>query len=365
MIERVKNKTGIVPKHLVELQRFAQEKNCVIGIRPVDPLATGLIESGHPTKGLHVKGKSASWGPQAGLICKDQRYSKLEGRPLEIAEFNKKTLQCIEQRDAVAVPLTICPARLTKLLEDSVIRNLSSENSEGISAFSAQGPSGQIYSFSATRKWHGGESVYEITHEGQPIEVLAPCSGAKPLTADYDLFVFGPHISDLGPQDNLSIPDVTHRQFRERLKRYHSVPRDPYLIHDYWNKDSFYRSADRDIGICSTRIRDMIPELNKALVGDGEPVVHHGADSANPEADSTANYPATFFLPTTIGTFDKVCIINDSRELTQLIRQAKDNGYHIPVNPLWETEVRTVRSSSYDEARMRIDAMLKRRGSKP
>lgn len=59
-VEAVKDKTGMVAAHLIPLQQVARDHNCIIGIRPVDRLATELIESGHPTKGFHIKGKSAS-----------------------------------------------------------------------------------------------------------------------------------------------------------------------------------------------------------------------------------------------------------------------------------------------------------------
>jgi len=66
-VEQIRLQTGIVPAHLVPLQQLAQQYNVVIGIRPVDPLATDLIEAGHPTKDFHIKGKSASLG-SAGRI---------------------------------------------------------------------------------------------------------------------------------------------------------------------------------------------------------------------------------------------------------------------------------------------------------
>lgn len=70
---------GIVQSHLSILADLAEEHNVVFAFRPVNPLATQLLEQGYPTKGLNVKGKSADWGPMAGFIPVSQRFSKLAG----------------------------------------------------------------------------------------------------------------------------------------------------------------------------------------------------------------------------------------------------------------------------------------------
>ncbi|WP_233203122.1 CyaA/EF/ExoY family adenylyl cyclase toxin [Chitinimonas sp. BJB300] len=105
LAKNLKETVGILTHHLESLQQVAHTHNCIIGIRPVDKMATGLIEENHPTKGFHIKGKSASWGPQAGLICVDQRYSKLENTPNQIEKFSHQTQQCIKEGYAVSVPL--------------------------------------------------------------------------------------------------------------------------------------------------------------------------------------------------------------------------------------------------------------------
>ncbi|QND86197.1 Adenylate cyclase ExoY [Chromobacterium vaccinii] len=353
-VEAVKDKTGMVAAHLIPLQQVARDHNCIIGIRPVDRLATELIETGHPTKGFHIKGKSASWGAQAGLICVDQRFSKLENASADrIAKFNSQTRQCIRDGDAAAVPLTISGSRLSSLLQAGVLNNLSRENAEGVRTFTAKAPSGKEYVFEAARK-SGGEEAYEIRHDGAPIEVLAPKADAKPLTADYDLLVIGPHLSDVGPQDNLPVPDIAHQVFRDRIDHYRGIPANVGLLDAYLNPKSFYRREDAEIGNASARIRDMIPVINQALVGDGELVVHHNADSGSPATDPDANYPATFALPARIGRFDEICVIANKEELAELVKQAKDSGYHLPLNPLWEKEVSGVRRESFVDACRRL-----------
>ncbi|QLK63728.1 hypothetical protein GE278_21685 (plasmid) [Enterobacteriaceae bacterium Kacie_13] len=160
---------------IIPTEDLFSEINCIISIRPVDNLATELIESGYPTKGFHIKGKSASWGPQAGFICEEQRFSKLEDASVEcIDKFNQQVKQCIKEKHAVSSELTINNKRLNTLLEQGVIDYLSFENTYGVRSFKAKGPSGKYYFFEARKLLRSDEEAYLISHDNKPIRVLAP-----------------------------------------------------------------------------------------------------------------------------------------------------------------------------------------------
>lgn len=365
-IERVKGQTGIASGHLAPFQRLAAEHNTIIGVRAVEPVATGLIEAGHPTKDFHIKGKSADWGPQAGLICVDQTLSKLEkfaeNNPQKIAKANEQTTGSIQDGSAVSVPLTVSSNRLNDLLKLGKIDQLQAETPHGVIRFSAQGPSHQMYAFEGKRQ-SPLDNNFQITHQGKPVEVLAKTEGGKALTADYDLYLIGPHLSDLGPQDKLPVPDIAHSVFKERIDGYKQRSADPNqyeapheLREDYESAGRFYQKEDSNIGNATLRIANMIPAINEALVGNGEWVVHHNADSGSPATDVAANYPVTFFLPAKLGRFDEVSIISDGKEMAELIRTAKDSGYHMPLNPLWEKEVVNVRRPAFSEAQARLSS---------
>ncbi len=357
LVSQIKDKTGIAPAHLIPLQKVSSENNCIIGVRPVDKLATALIEAGHPTKGFHIKGKSASWGPQAGFICVEQRFSKLENAsPERIAKFNLQTQACITEGHAAAVPLEVSQSRLHDLFAQGLIDKLSPESASGVSHLRASGPGGECYEFEARRLSGSGEARYQISHQGVPLQVLAPHAEARPFTADYDLLLIAPHVSELGPEDNLQVPDVSHQVFRQRLENYRTLPEHQALRGDYDNPASFYRKSDEEIGNASERARRMIGVLNQALVGDGEKVVHHATDSANPVTDPESNYPATFALPHKIGRFESLCVIENKDDLAELVLQAKNAGYHVPLNPLWEKEVLGVRSDRFTAAKLTLEA---------
>jgi len=356
LADSIKDHTGLVPEHLLPLQRLANEINCIISFRPVDNLATELIESGHPTKGFHIKGKSASWGPQAGFICEEQRFSKLEAASAErLEKFNQQVKQCITEKHAVAVELTLSKGRLNTLLQQGVIDDLSLEDATGICTFKTLAPGGKHYFFEAKKISGADEETYLILNESMPILVLAPEINAKAFTADYDLLIIAPHTSDFGSKDNLPVPDVSHKIFHDRISSYHNkLSANHELMQVYSNPSSFYARESVDIGNASERTRILIDVINTALVGDGERVVHHNMDSSSPATDLPSNYPATFALPIKIGQFDKLCIINNNDELKELIYEAKKLGYCIKMNPLWEEDMGKIDSFSFEDARNKL-----------
>jgi len=355
LVEQVKAQTGIVPSHLAPLQQIAAATNSIIGIRPVESVATGLIEAGHPTKDFHIKGKSANWGPQSGLICTDQAFSKLEQfahkSPEKVANANAQIQDCIEHGHAVPIPLKLSRHRIDELVKLGQITERTAHGGDGTLQLSARGPSQQHYQFEAHPASPGGDN-YLITHNGKALQVLAKQPEGKALTADYDLHMIAPHLSDFGAQDKLPVPDIAHSVFRERVSHYQQVPRE--LSADFENAAHFYRKENPDLGNITPRIEEMIGIINRKLVGDAERVVHHNADSGSPATDVGANYPATFFLPAKLGRFDEISIVHDSKEMAELIKTAKDSGYHVPLNPLWEKEVVNVRRSDFTLAKQRL-----------
>lgn len=364
--------TGIVAVHLAPLQRLARQERCIIGVRPVEEHATSLIVAGHPTKGFHVKGKSANWGPQAGFICEDQALSKLENEDADrIAKFNKQTAECIRDGYAQAVPLVVSSTRLNELSEKNYIKYETEPN--GNLKINALAPSGRTYVFTATRELSGDPLAHEeqvhyrvTSSDRKDIWLLAPKGNPRPFTADYDLLVVAPHMSQLGPMDRLPVPDVAHQVFKSRLTRYKGDSwRNTALASAYDDLSAFYDKEDKDIGNASERIRAMIVRINGALVGTGERVVHHNADSGSPATDEAANYPATFVLPSRLGAFGAVCVIKDQAELVQLFQAAKDNGYHVPINPLWSSKLRDIKRASFTASRAAVAARLGNRGKHP
>ena len=390
----VSNRSGIAPAHFLPFQAYAAKTDCVIGIRMVESASTGLVQAGYPTKNFLVKGKSASWGPQAGLICVNQGFSKLEGRDAaRIEKYEALVRHCVSQGHASAGPLVLPRERLDAL-QDLLCRQ-ARDQADGNQAYGnqacnkqtpglgkrqdapafaitdapngdlvidARGPSGTSYRFEGRLT---APLQYRIDYEGKPLQVLFPAvpklGGEQalptspyrplPLTADYDLLLVGPAMASLGADDNLPLHEVHPARAIELYSHYSRASRKDVIatsgVNPYYQK-SFFDKEDKLLGNVSRRIAHMIPEINRHVVGPDAPwVVHHNADSGSPATDPASNYPATFFLPRKIGRFDEICIVEDSRTLSELITSAKAAGYHMPVNPAWSGEPGLDRNSVY------------------
>lgn len=68
--------SGIPLSHARTFSEVARTQQCIITCRSVGKYATGLIQENYATKGFHVKAKSSNWGPMAGLVLVDCRFSK-------------------------------------------------------------------------------------------------------------------------------------------------------------------------------------------------------------------------------------------------------------------------------------------------
>ena len=273
--------------------------------------------------------------------------------------FDKKTRESISEGNAKAVPLKISSDRLKTLEQLGKVKITNPNNISREFQLESTTARGIKHQFTATPDKNGD---YNISQEGEPLMVLAPVEGEKPLTADYDLMMVAPEMSNLGPQDNLMNDVIQWHAFKNQ--NIHLYPQDKrkeldaeiealvnqakkepniatdgfdsetskalsYSSQRAWQPDNqpniklelpphlhlyklttdekyYNQQSDKDLGNVSNRLENMIPQFNKELNrAKGLEVVHHGADTANPFTDPKANYPATFFLPEKWGNFLK------------------------------------------------------------
>lgn len=71
--------TGMPESHGRVFQEVANRLQCVIASREVGKWATGLLLENYATKGFHNKAKSCPWGPMAGFVLADPRFTKNKG----------------------------------------------------------------------------------------------------------------------------------------------------------------------------------------------------------------------------------------------------------------------------------------------
>ncbi|MBV8648192.1 anthrax toxin-like adenylyl cyclase domain-containing protein [Paludibacterium sp.] len=340
-IERL---TGLAAKHLAPLQQFAHDSGLIIAFRPVEQLATAYIDAGYPSKNFHIKGKSANWGPMAGLIPIDQALSKLAGQSARIGKFNSQTQQCLQEGHAVAGNVELPSWRLAELTEKGLI-HIEGGRDASMLKLHAKAPDGSRHVFHA-EKTAGG---YRVTCQGEPVQVLCQPESGLPLTADYDLMLVAPSIEHYGGEDIPPIADVTYSHFQARVAGYKQTP--DKLLAAWPGPKQFYAAELPELGNASARVRDLILPLNQALdCQPGRELVHHNMDATSPAADPTGNYPVTLFLPHALGGLSGTLLIEDAAALAQVITQAKNAGYQVPINPLWEPTLQGIRRGDYDHA---------------
>ena len=362
LVNKLASKTGIVKRHLIPIQAVARKTQQIIAFRPVDRMSTGLIEEGYPTKGFAIKGKSSNHGPQAGLICVDQRLSKLhvtlrdddDMRQNQITTYNENVQECIKSGDAISVNLTLSQKRFEWLENNGVFSIEKDHKQSDVLKLLSEG-----LEYRAEKK---GDH-FEISYEGEPLKVLADPVSGLPLTADYDLMFIAPKVEDLdlATEDNLPVKRVHFSDVSTMYKaRFKEKEGEDFTPKQFFAKQSETKgSFGQAIGNATPRIAKMIDMLNAATVGKkGNPVVHHSTDSANPYTDTASNYPLTVFMPEGFSDYSPIHTIKSADEFAEFVKQAKTHGFAVPNNPRWERKVSQARSENFEQAAQTISQLM-------
>ncbi|HEU4621728.1 MAG TPA: anthrax toxin-like adenylyl cyclase domain-containing protein [Burkholderiaceae bacterium] len=204
--EEANARSGIVASHIEALKLVAKQQKAILMFRPVNELATGLLENNAAAKGMNVKGKSSDWGPMAGYIPVDQGLSKLWNKPESVVEFNKKNQKSLKKlkNEVIARPLLLPRTRLDELMQKGVIEidgDSPTRLGDQVRVVVPQHVSdaeqrNQRYEFRLTQQELGGFLVEyrsprdRASDEWKPLEVMSEAQGERAYTADYDAFAY-------------------------------------------------------------------------------------------------------------------------------------------------------------------------------
>lgn len=351
-------------KHLAQMQDLATKRGEVIIVRPVSEFAQQLIEEGHPTKSLHMKGKSSDWGPQAGFIPVDQSLSKITD-PEKASYSSGVVAGMLEKHQGMkpgqdgspsqlveATPLVLTPERMETLEKGGHIKLLR-PNQDGSVLIEAARKSGSEIpqTFVAIPQQEGGFAISTVSANGtrEPVMVvgtrLPGDDRATALTADYDVLAVCPPLSDFGPQDRAAMPEIVPRKREDLEKRGLSEQSVTAL--------SETPKTDPNLGNVSPRLEEFISDAVAGLTtGEGRQTVHHGPDTHNPVADLDGDFrngsSMTVFLPTDLryenpeteqtetleaGSYS----VSSKEDLVELMHTLRENGFQVPRdNPQWD-----------------------------
>lgn len=373
--EAAKSASGIAPTHLPAFYTVAKTMNVWIMVRNVNKLCTSLIEHGYPTKGMSVHGKSADWGPQAGLICVNQELSKYQGKA-RVPALNAEVEHSLHHgmQDVKATPLITPKWRLDELERLGLVNIKWTFAQLGHGRYEKQGTitcPGRPHSFLAVPTPSGtGNFAISVRlnnqGSGEVVKVLArtrsltgspmtQTEGELPLTADYDLFNVCPSFQDLdlGGDDKFQnargdLPQINRFALNHGIKKVYEAPQaldmgtrvqrltssvnpeDGRVKARYENalRASQNHQVRGHISIRQNLVRQRLNGIINSSYKGGD-TVHHGAETMNPfpEAD---DFGITVFTPTgwTFGVENLI-------DLNDAYHKCREAGYYFHTNPAW------------------------------
>jgi len=332
--------TGIPASHGEIFQEVANKSGCMISSRAVGKYATGLILESYASKGFHNKAKSCNWGPMAGFVLADPRFTKAP----ELAK-QAQALKDAEHEGALEVPVYISDDRRRWLLKNNCMQESSRTSTTHY--YFASSPQGELmlfvlqsvtgvqgangapmwsvnYAFSEGRMSFTDTGSLEKAGKGGtylPVMAMRDPFCSVPVkdfraatTGDYDLFAIYAQAKGYKP-DSADKRMVAHATLEANIKaRSPNTGEDPHL------------------GNMTDRIRQVRDELNQGIqrVGyTGGNMVHHSDEGGRPFVNDV-DLPVFAVVPGKKQAYG----IESVEDLRQLISVDLE-GYAPVFNPGW------------------------------
>lgn len=322
---------GMTNADMLAVRAVAARRREIIIFRSTGPWSRPYIARGHPTKPFHVKGKSSTWGPHAGLVPRDASLSKAVVQK-DIDKGNKLNQEAIDHGYAREIDLILEDSFVTSEL--SIPRGVDQRravqrlirSTDKRTYFFAVKPGGGQHADSV-RLFEGrrdavteGWFVYVIDPfeaiepkaleklddaelekraTGVPddakkrVQVMAVPGSHLPITGDYDLFAVCPRWEEWGgefdkPQDNTldNQPlDTQIQRLREIEARYHAGEGDVVAAAraqlQRERLEANKQPEDPDRGNLTPRLFSLILDLAEAM---GAPYDRSGMRLGQPNA---------------------------------------------------------------------------------
>ncbi|SOD90024.1 anthrax toxin-like adenylyl cyclase domain-containing protein [Spirosoma fluviale] len=281
--------TGIPELHAKVFQSVADLTGNVISSRAVGIYATGLILEGYASKGFHNKAKSCNWGPMAGFVLDDPRFTKVGGTEDGRREQANALKHAINDYNAIEVPLYISEDRRKWLAAQRLItfidRDIDSYTYRGVSPWGLsldfklkrERPSGAnekmwavLYKSADRCSVRAGAAVAEWT----PVMAMRDPMCAIPAdnyraatTGDYDLFALWARRANYNP-DILDRRMVSHTVLEDNIRN-----------------RVMNTGEDAHLGNMTLRLHQIRNLLNQGFQGAGYMggnMVHHSDEGGRP-----------------------------------------------------------------------------------
>lgn len=335
--------SGMPAEHGRAFQRVADNKKCVIAVRAVGKYATGLLLENYATKGFHNKAKSCAWGPMAGFVLSDPRFTKNSN-----ALSQRQALHNVIHSRGSTTPLYITDKR-RKALESELQCMTLVRGDDRERRYKAQSPTGVSMHFILKHSTYApgahGEMLWAVFYSEKEtslstvlkepnnsftrdhlVPVMAVVDPFCPTavkhtyraatTCDYDLWAVFPlrNIYSRSGQDRRMVPES------DRIRQ---------------NLRSYIQYEDPHRGNITPRIAELRNALNMALCAEGYQggeAVHHSDEAGRPQVFDI-DFPCLFFIP-----HKNACYVNNTVDLRQLL-SVLEFKYVLGLNPGWHRQL--------------------------
>lgn len=292
--------SGIVPSHAEAISDVSTLRGEIIITRPVNKDCTDLIGQGAATKHLHIKSKSTDWGPAAGYIPRDGRYSKL-GNPKTQGELAIQGMKDSSTAAEKAIQEGWC-IPLTMVHTNGKNRAIAGNPAQGDEVWIIpEGSSEESWDKLTQVKAPERVAPDQIPSGFKPLQVLGDPSSKQPIAADYDIFAIGPR--------------------KEKVQKEK-------------HKNAIQYKTDRHMGKITDLQKSTVMDINAGVMTTGHEggrVAHHGAETQNPVTE--LDFPLTAFEPD-----GSVASIKNQLELVDYFNRMVKQGYDLEPNEKWLTD---------------------------
>ena len=341
--------SGIPLSHGRVFSAVARSQKCIVISRSVGKYATGLIQESYATKGFHVKAKSCNWGPMAGMVLADSRFSKNGPDPAKASQQQKLITKAIHD-GAGKQGVYISQVRRFELFqlfagdsstsysehqiskdEIEVITSKAGHTMFFILKKQSTGVAGATEPMWAVcyRRHHQLPQASALgnkisTSLGDLYQLMALTDprgdeGTKltyrgALTGDYDLWGCFPEKASFSP---------------DGLDQRRVIQSDNKLL----NFSKFDEQEDEHLGNITKRVEEVRNKLNsgfKCAGYIGGNIVHHSDEAGRPMVDNIEVDAVAFFPGGDILFFDSV------PEYKNFISIARASGYKTILNAWWK-----------------------------
>jgi hypothetical protein len=341
--------SGIPLKHGRVFSAVAKSQKCIVISRSVGKYATGLIQESYATKGFHVKAKSCNWGPMAGMVLADSRFSKNGPDPAKASDQQKLITKAIHS-GAGKQGVYISQVRRFELFQlfagDSSTAYSERQISKDeimVTTIKANYTMFFILKKQSTGVPGTAEPMWALCYRyrnqlpqasalgpkvstsfGDLYQLMAltdPLGDPKTkstyraaLTGDYDLWGCFPEEANFRPDG------LDQRRVKESANKLVAMPK-------------FLKDEDEHLGNITRRVEVVRNHLNsgfKSAGYTGGNIVHHSDEAGRPMVDNIEVDAVAFFPGGDILFFDSV------PEYKNFISIARASGYKTILNAWWK-----------------------------